>query len=390
MHGTKNLHLVGIGLRGGRGTGGQGFLLGREEAAGFLRQAVASTSGVEASILSTWNRKEFYVAAPLGRSPAGRWWEDLCENQTGLSGAGADIYSYQANGVEVGRHLIRLACGLDSHGAGDTEVLRELRGAMELSAECGTLGGHLGRIFTQAACVGTRVRREIRAIREATNIGATVAEMLASHPALHTALKGTTKAPFLLVVGAGRIARDVTQHLSRLRLGRIACVNRTNWKAAALAAECGGRAIRWSDCAAALFKADVLITATSVHRPLWSRYQFAQTALQRAGRPLLIVDLGMPPNVPPAHSFELIEVGMVRDWQKKIQRRRGEIHSTLNRVVEEETAIWEQGRQLPFLGGWDSPLSRENIVEDFRGSRVVWMGDEKRRSTGGRRIHSVR
>ena len=162
MHGTKNLHLVGIGLRGGRGTRGQGFLLGREEAAGFLRQAVASTPGVEASILSTWNRKEFYLAAPLGRSPAGRWWEDLYENQTGLSGAGADIYSYQANGVEVGRHLIRLACGLDSHGAGDTEVLRELRGAMELSAECGTLGGHLGRIFTHAACVGTRVRREIR------------------------------------------------------------------------------------------------------------------------------------------------------------------------------------------------------------------------------------
>ena len=257
---------------------------------------------------------------------------------------------------------------------------------MELSAECGTLGGHLGRIFTHAACVGTRVRREIRAVREATNVGATVAEMLASHPAL----KDTTKAPFLLVVGAGRIARDVTQHLSRSRLGRIACVNRTDWKAAAVAADCGGRAIRWSDCAAALFKADVLITATSVHRPLWSRYQFAQTALQRAGRPLLIVDLGMPPNVPPAHSFELIEVGMVRDWQKKIQRSRGEIHSTWNRIVEEETAIWEQGRQLPFLGGWDSPLSRENIVEDFRGSRVVWMWDEKRRSTGGRRIHSLR
>ena len=203
-------------------------------------------------------------------------------------------------------------------------------------------------------------------------------------------MKDTTKAPFLLVVGAGRIARDVTQNLSRSRLGRIACVNRTDWKAAALAAECGGRAIRWSDCAAALFKADVLITATSVHRPLWSRYQFAQTALQRAGRPLLIVDFGMPPNVPPAHSFELIEVRMVRDWQKKIQRSRGEIHSTLNRVVEEETAIWEQSRQLPFLGGWDSPLFRENIVEDFRGSRIVWMWDEKRRSTGRRRIHSLR
>ena len=82
--------------------------------------------------------------------------------------------------------------------------------------------------------------------------------------------------------GAGGAARAIVYALISRRFARIAIVNRTQARAAALAAHFGGpaTAIGWADLAAELPKADLLVNASS---------------LGMAGQPPLAIELDALP-----------------------------------------------------------------------------------------------
>jgi glutamyl-tRNA reductase len=88
--------------------------------------------------------------------------------------------------------------------------------------------------------------------------------------------------------------------LRQADVGRLGVASRSPARAAEVAAAVRGRPLAASDVPVALADTDILITATGSAVPVVRAEQVRAARKAAAGRPLFILDLGMPPNVEPA------------------------------------------------------------------------------------------
>ena len=113
----------------------------------------------EAFVISTCNRVEVY--ADVDRFHAGV--TAICELLARHCGVDArdltpHLYvHYQDSAVS---HLLTVACGLDSVVVGEDQILGQVRSALKLAAEQGTLGRVLGELGRLALRAGKRARAE--------------------------------------------------------------------------------------------------------------------------------------------------------------------------------------------------------------------------------------
>src|SRR5262245_33978331 len=113
-------------------------------------------AGLEAVVLCTCNRTElyWYALTPQDDEAARRALSDATQGHA--AGAGVvELY-----GLDAARHLFRIGAGLESLLVGETEVLGQLREAMEAAEQAGTARSHLPFFFQGALRFGRRARAE--------------------------------------------------------------------------------------------------------------------------------------------------------------------------------------------------------------------------------------
>src|SRR5262245_61976518 len=194
-------------------------------------------SGVveEAVILSTCNRVEIYAAS--GLAPAKAFAElhaflvQCADYRDPLTD---EIYALaEPRSLE---HLFKVASGLDSMVLGETEILGQLKKAYDLALKYGHTGSRLNKAFQRAFNVAKLIRTETNIQRGSVSVGSVAVELAEK---IFSSLASRT----VLVIGAG----DTSEKTARALLSRgaqsILVTNRSADKAAALAAELGGRAI---------------------------------------------------------------------------------------------------------------------------------------------------
>ncbi|MDE0222824.1 MAG: glutamyl-tRNA reductase [Spirochaetaceae bacterium] len=190
------------------------------------------------------------------------------------------------------RHLMRVAAGLDSMLLGETDVQRQVAAALARATEAGSAGPVLNALFGAAVHAGKRVRTETGIARHATSLASAAVDLVAAR----LASAGRARA---VVFGAGTMARRACERLHAVGIGSLTVVNRTMARAERLADTHGGRAVPWSGAAEALREADIAIAATAAPEPFIAPPMLSGVAAARAGRPLHLVDLALPPNVRP-------------------------------------------------------------------------------------------
>lgn len=233
----------------------------------------------EAFVLSTCNRTEVYVAAS-------RFHGALDEVVTELASVGG------LNPEEMGqncsvfydeaavRHAFLVASGLDSVVAGEHQILGQVRRALNVAQNHGTIGSTLNALFQQALRVGKRVQTE-------TAIGGAGRSLVgAAIEALDLEVSGRA----VTIVGAGSMAA-VAAHTVAERGASITVVNRTFAKAERLAELAGGRAVPMDELASALATSEVLISCTGALGVHLTVDDLAGTTVRD------IVDLGLPADV---------------------------------------------------------------------------------------------
>jgi hypothetical protein len=179
-----------------------------------------------------------------------------------------ECHRYQLSGQEAVRHLLTVACGLDSAIPGDSQILGQVKTAMNIAVHNGTIGGTLHRALTLAVRAGKRARTEIRFGWGSASLGSAIADLLAERDADQDA---ANRLPKVSIIGAGDMARDIGQHLAKRGGRQITFLNRTNSKAAQLAELCGGNSLGWHSLESSLQGADVVIAATACISPILSR-----------------------------------------------------------------------------------------------------------------------
>ncbi|MBG0827333.1 glutamyl-tRNA reductase [Planomonospora sp. ID67723] len=190
---------------------------------------------------------------------------------------------YEDRAVE---HLFSVAAGLDSMVVGEGQILGQIRQALRLAQEQGTLGTTLNELVQQALRVGKRSHAETgidRAGASLVGVGLTLAERVL----------GPLRDRRALVVGAGSMSALSAATLQRAGVTDIVVVNRTHERAVRLAQTVGGRAAGFGDLAAELAEADLVISCTGAT-------DVVITADMVTPGETFLLDLALPRDVDPA------------------------------------------------------------------------------------------
>lgn len=193
---------------------------------------------------------------------------------------------------EAIRHLFNVTCGLDSMIFGEEQILTQVRRALEAAESNGTLRSPLAHVFRQALRVGKRARTETGISRFAVSV---------SHACVELAQKvlGDLSDKQVLIISAGEMGELTGKIVRDSGANNILVTNRTYERAVTLANQINGQAISFSDLTKTLVNADMVVSATGSPNFILSRDSVADVMKQRAGRPIILIDIAMPRDIDP-------------------------------------------------------------------------------------------
>ncbi len=247
----------------------------------------------EAALVSTCNRTELYVAAPAERaSELVRPTIDWLAEQGGISGGQLLTHSYVMEDKLAARHAFRVAAGLDSMVLGEPQILGQMKQAVRLADEAGTLGTTLHQLFQRSFAVAKEVR-------SSTEIGAHSISMAAAAVRLAAQLFEDLQQVKVLFVGAGEMIELVATHFEARNPKSIALANRTLERGERLATRFGGEALRLSDIPTRLHEFDAVISCTASTLPIIGLGAVERALKARRHRPMFMVDLAVPRDIEP-------------------------------------------------------------------------------------------
>lgn len=308
----------------------------------------------EAVVLSTCNRSELYGVPANGSAPATSAMEEFLTSFHRIPRADLDGRFYRWTGREAIQHLYRVAAGLDSMMLGEAEILGQLRTAYSQALEQGSTGPVLNRAFQGALEVGKRIRAE-------TEVGARPMSVAFAGVKLAERVFGNLKGRTALIVGAGAVAEQVIEHLRNRGIGRVQVVNRSLDHAEELAARMGGKAAPWQSLESALGVPDVIVTSVSGSDPVLTRPMLEAALGARGGRPVFVVDLGVPRNVDAdATALYNLYLYNVDDLGEIVEQNRRAREAEIPRaeaIIAEHVAKFE---------AWRAALEAGSIVDELR------------------------
>ncbi|MBZ5503344.1 MAG: glutamyl-tRNA reductase [Acidobacteriia bacterium] len=309
----------------------------------------------EAVVLSTCNRSELYGVPAGDGSDVTEAMQDFITSYHRIPRAELDAHIYRSLGADALRHLFRVAAGLDSMLLGEAEILGQLRTAYGQALDSGSTGPVLNRAFQGALEVGKRVRAE-------TEVGARPMSVALAGVKLAERVFGNLKGHTALIVGAGAVAEQVIEHLRSRHIGSLRVVNRSRDRAAELAGRVGAEAVAWESLEKVLAAPDIIVTSVSSEEPVLTREMLSRALDARGGRPIFIVDLGVPRNVAPQaaglynlYLYTIDDLGEIVEQNKRA--REAEIPRA-EAIIAEHIGKFE---------AWRAALEATSIVDDLRG-----------------------
>jgi glutamyl-tRNA reductase len=294
----------------------------------------------ECAALSTCNRTELYAIGD-GLGQVEEVLRRALLEHSRIDQAQLDCALYVHRDASAARHLFRVASGLDSMVLGESEIQRQVRAALKLAAEEGTLGPLLGRMFRHALETGRRVRHETRVGAGATSVASVAVELAAG--------SGDLRGRRALLLGAGEVAEATARALLSRGLSGIVVANRTVTTACAVAGRFGGRGVGFDRLQAELRAADVVISSTDAPHRVLHHEQVAEAMASRPDRPLVLIDIAVPRDIEQAtgelHNVALYDIDdLERVIDNNLSRRRQEAERA-EHLVRTEVARFERWRR---------------------------------------------
>jgi len=265
--------------------------------AGELGEVLARLHAVpgvdEVVVLSTCNRVEVYAAVS---GPADRVTGAVARLAAARGHVLADQVMRMVR-IRVGRaaaeHLFSVACGLDSMAVGEDQIVAQIKAAASAAATAGTTGPAVAGLIDAALRASKRARTQTTISTEGISLARAGLGLAAAH-------LGGLAARDAVVLGTGSTGKLAARLLRQAGVGRLSVAGRNAARAAEVAAAVGGGPLRAADVPAALAHADLLVTATGAAAPVVVAGPVQAARAQAGGRPLFVLDLGMPPDVEPA------------------------------------------------------------------------------------------
>ena len=266
----------------------------------LLRDVALLPDIAETFVISTCNRVEVY--AEVDRFHGGV--NGVCELLAQYSGIPAAVLTgslyvhYEDRAVQ---HLLAVASGLDSMVVGEDQILGQVRTALRVAGEHGTLGRSLRDLGRLALRSGKRARAETGIDRLGISLVSVGTQLAAEQLGLSQGSGSLLAGQHVLIVGAGAMSGLAVATAARSGASRVTVANRTRSKAERLAAGVGGVVADFAALPGAIAESDLVISCTGAGSlVITEQVVRAAFAARAAGRPLVLLDLAMPRDVDPA------------------------------------------------------------------------------------------
>jgi len=259
-------------------------------------------------VVSTCNRVEVY--AEVDQFHAGlSAISDLLARYSGIPLTELTGHLYVRYEDRAVQHLLTVAAGLDSMVVGESQILGQVRQAIALAREQGTLSRALDGLGTLALRTAKRAHTETGIDRAGANLVSVGVGLAAAE--LTPAGGGQAPDPIhplaglqVLVIGAGSMSALAVATAHRLDAASIVVTNRTPERAQRLAASVSGSTAGFGDLPAALAGADLVVSCTGATGLVITAEMVAEALRLRSGaggeaatRPLVMLDLALPHDV---------------------------------------------------------------------------------------------
>jgi len=259
-----------------------------------LERLRAAWPDVEAVLLSTCNRVEFYLAGA----------EESLPTLSQLAALVADFHDLPCEQIvpqlfehrqqQAVQHLFEVAASLDSMVVGEPQILSQVKQAYQTATEADRAGPLLHALFQTAVKVARRVATETAIQQRRVSIPSVAVADFAKQIFERFDDKST------LVIGAGEMAEETLRYLQVEGVRDVTVVNRNPERAAELARRFAGRAVAWEGLKDSLAQADLVISTTGATEPIVTLADFATVEARRQDRPLFVLDLAVPRDFAPA------------------------------------------------------------------------------------------
>jgi glutamyl-tRNA reductase len=327
-----------------------------------LQKLRADEQVLEASILSTCNRLEIYTLLrnpDQGISAVG----SFLSQHSGLAVEDLTPHLFTFHHEEAISHLLRVAAGLDSLVLGEGQILSQVKKMVRLGQEHRSVGPILNRLLTQAVSTGKRVRTE-------TNLGTGAVSISSAAVELAQLKVGQARGVDELVpldqeqvavVGAGRMARLLLQHLQSKGCRGVVLLNRTVSKAELLATDFPALPVQCrplDELDHCLSTCSLVFTSTAADNPIITAERLG--GLNRRSS-LMLMDIGVPRNIAADTAalagVQAFDVDDLQEVVNRNQEARREMAAEAEGLLEEESRL--------FLEWWDG-LEAVPVVNRLR------------------------
>jgi len=285
-------------------------------------------------IISTCNRMEVWViaqSAEVGKKSITDFLQDFQETKLTEQQIEEQFYYYE--GIEAGRHLFRLASGLDSLVLGEGQILGQLKEVYEDACQAETNGLFLNSLFKKAINVGKKVRRE-------TGIGENA--MSVSTVAVDLAKKflGSLLEQKVLILGAGEMGELTAKSLAVRGVKSIIVANRNYQRAQELAEAFAGYAIKFDEVYDYLREVDIVISSTGAPHYVLHHEELIKVLEARKGKKLFLIDIAVPRDIDPKiaelSNVALYDIDDLRLVMEENVKQRVQEAQKAKDIIEEE------------------------------------------------------
>ena len=327
-----------------------------------LQQLRSDDQVLEASILSTCNRLEIYTLLRHpddGIEAVGSFLSQV--SGLSLEELGPHLFTYHHEDAVA--HLLRVAAGLDSLVLGEGQILSQVKKMVRLGQEYRSVGPILNRLLNQAVSTGKRVRTETNLGTGAVSISSAAVELaqLKVGQARGVDELVSLEHQQVAVVGAGRMARLLLQHLQSKGCRGVVLLNRTVARAETLAADFPQLPVQCrplTDLDHCLSTCSLVFTSTAAEEPVISASRLEH--LNRRSS-LMLIDIGVPRNISSDVSeltgVEAFDVDDLQEVVARNQEARREMAAEAEGLLREESRL--------FLEWWDG-LEAVPLVNKLR------------------------
>jgi glutamyl-tRNA reductase len=304
----------------------------------LLQDVFASENVVGSLVLSTCNRIEVYAEVDRFHGGVAAVCE-LLARHSGLPLSQLTKSAYLHYDDRAVQHLLAVACGLESMVVGESQILGQVRQAVKIARQHGTLSRELSDVSRLALRAGRRAHAETGIDAAGQNLVSLGLEL-----AVRAHDSGALQKMGVLVIGAGSMSSLAVATAVRQKARQVVIANRTPGRAQRLAAKYGASAVGLDDLPRSMAAADIVVACTGaaehvvtkamVRRALSlrpglmsqagepasaARRRRADGAPQPPG-PLVLLDLALPrdvetaaANLPGARLIDLEAIGAASD-----------------------------------------------------------------------------